>query len=369
METMGSVGIDGVGTMKVDGTDTVGTGGPQALVVVNAAMLKSKLKAVLMMKRALLQKKIDLSKTTTTAISTTGTLNRSGSGGGGSARQFPRPITALQQMTGSNGGLRISNISSGPDHFTRIFPDLPFEGVSWDLWAPPGGGGEEGDQKMKAKGSKNKRVQEENTSLTTAVQSDIVDGSTAASPPDRKLRKRKLELQAQLVVARLKKSNLELFQKTTRSNSAVELQCPGPVVETTKCPPCPAAVVPPEASQSQGGTFNRREELLQKKKTLQFRSKMTNLKQLISKQQELMESQEESLVATEAALLETDKALVEVTAKLTKVRDKVQTSQTRVQALIEVEKTQFVRLLEAKRRWQALSKKEEEKKKELDSIG
>ena len=323
-------------TRAVEG-DTNECSGTTAAAV-ETAKLRSKLKQVLQMKRNALQQKLEISKQGTTTnhhpTKTTNSLN---------------PITAILQLASRE--LWITNIGSRPDHLTRFYADKPFEGVLY-------GGRRLGrDRTKKEPPSTTNAVDQRNDGTGTAAPSnkdgDLAVGvgplvsagsNTTLSSTDGSLKKRKLELQMQLAHARLKRSRLEQQQQTQQTATAVEQESSlesKQEGEREMTGPDPKRESPPEPSSLS------REELLQKKRALEFRSNVENLKHIVSKQEVLMYTQEDGLVATEQSLAESETALVELKSKLGSVQTTIATCKIRERALIEMEEKQNLELEEA----------------------
>ena len=339
----------------------------------NAAQLRSKLKEVLRMKRALLQKKLEMTKQSvlpiaTTAVGAIGVTSSTTSRSKTHSRPPPQqqwpPITAIRQL--ETNQLHIKNINrSGPEHMIRFVGHQPLDmiqEIADCIQQDPNKGTRSENNKDRDRnaewkvGTTERKTSRNGDSEGITYTERCIDSTTIPSssppppslspPPDKKLKKRKLELQAQLAEARLKKSRLEHLRFSAKQQQQEQQQQDDD--EETKEDEAVAEDEQEEHTKEETAELGKpntlpppcvysREDLLERKRVLEVRSNVTNLKHMVSKQQVIMEEQDENLATTEKGLVESKESLVELNSRLETVRKTIWLLRIKEKALVEVE--------------------------------
>jgi len=217
------------------------------------------------------------------------------------------PTAADRDMESS--ALVITNISqTGPEHLVR-FLSPSVENVH-----------------PQASLEDDKNYQMESAEMAT-LQGNNIDDNT-------NLKKRKVELAAQLAQARLKRARL-LSGKQAESTAEASTSKEEPRLKSSL------------ASLT-------REELLHRKTLAEYRSHVTHLKHIVSKQEVMLESQRVKLKASSSALNESVSELKLLKAQLIDSRHGIELLESRKVALCELEKEQLLQLQEAKRHLSAM---------------
>ena len=276
----------------------------------SAASLKAKLKDALKAKKIALMKKLELSRKAATP---------------------PPPITGLRQLETSF--LRISNISdTGPSHLLR-FVDRDFE---------------ESGQPYKAEGEVCMNENAQASAMEDADPATKVEVRKQHEPTvsngdsDKLLKKRKLQLQAKLAQARLKRARLAHAEKTKEQSGADAGK--GNEPETIEI----QSDVPPSKPDSSLAKLSR-EQLLQRRKMAEYRSNVRNMKHIVFKQEMLLRSQEAELVLSERAIEASQKELESVTKQLDETNRNIVTLEAKERGLKTIVGEQS-RILESKKR-------------------
>lgn len=285
----------------------------------SAVVLKAKLKDALKAKKIALMKKLEVSRKASTP---------------------PPPITGLRQLETSF--LRISNISdTGPPHLLR-FVDSDLE----DICQP-----DKADREV-SRNAKKDQLYKEDEQVAALENSDVAmnlssenEGPKHQVPTkdkgdsDKRLKKRKLHLQAKLAQARLKRARLEHAEKTKAQSSADIGRDDAPETQND---------MPPSKPDSSLAKLSR-EQLLRRRKMAEYRSNVRNMKHIIFKQEMLLKTQQAELISSERAINRSQKEFETVTKQLEETNQSIMMLDAKQRALITLIAEQS-RILDAKKK-------------------